>query len=468
MRRIPCILLATAALAQDTATIDWSKALTTAFADAKKRQKPIMICVNAKFVRGSDKVEPAAKGLREVVYKDERVVAKSRDFVCAMITPSSGTQEFGELRLLGIEGDIVSPQHIFVHPEGDRILARKEYWSHGKGEPAVKALLALMDEAQKALAGPDEKADGKVGGPSGDRAGWIAERIREVAEGNRPTCKRAVELLIEHDKDGDCLTPLLALLPEQKKENERLVVVVRALGRDGVHAAAPPVAEFLSHKEDAVRGNAAVTLEYIGSRDRKVVSALRKAASREKDEAIANHMYRALGRCGVGDGGARSALLKAAASGKSEFASYGPAIGLSYFEGDRRAARGVEKILKRLGVPGGRRGAGQNAVKRGVVSWTLASIGDEDSGDFVREELLAKLEHTQAFWVEPLRRFYESVAKKCDGDAEAMAAVEQGVRGIVAFVRGAGGAEERTLRDDYRKGREGAGFEPRGERLLGD
>ena len=55
------------------------------------------------------------------------------------------------LRLLGIEGDIVSPQHIFVHPSGDKILLRREYWSHGKGEEAVTALLAMMAGARRAV-----------------------------------------------------------------------------------------------------------------------------------------------------------------------------------------------------------------------------------------------------------------------------------------------------------------------------
>ncbi len=138
-------------------------------------------------------------------------------------------------------------------------------------------------------------------------------------------------------------------------------------------------------------------------------------------------MYRALGRCGVGDAKVRALLLKKSDSAKSEFASYGPTIGLAYFEGDAKAARGVEKILKKIGVPGSRRGGGQNTVKRGLLSWTLASIGDPKSAQFMREELIARLENVQAFWVDGLVRFYDAVAIKCEGDASAMAGIEAGV-----------------------------------------
>ncbi|MFQ5843826.1 MAG: hypothetical protein ACE5JG_02445, partial [Planctomycetota bacterium] len=273
-------------------------------------------------------------------------------------------------------------------------------------------------------------------------------------------------------KSGDCTTPLVLLLREHRKSRALLVDLIRGLGRDHLLVAALPIAQFLAHKEEAVRGNAAVSLEYIGSRDKKVISALLRAVGRERDEAIANHMYRALGRCGVEDGKARSLLLKKCAGAKSEFASYGPTIALAYFEGDPKAARGVEKVLKRIGVPGGKRGGGQNTVKRGVLSWTLASIGDAKSGAFVRGELMAKLKNIKAFWVEGLWSFYRAVARKCEGKERGLEGIEQGVRGFVAFARGADlgryGAETRNLMDAYRKNRGAAGFVPQGDSLLGD
>ncbi len=465
-------LLASAAFAQEANAISWSKNLETAFADAKAKQKILMICVNAKYVDGKKTMESANNGLREVVYKDAAVVAKSREFVCALFTPGSKSSEFGDLRVLGIEGDIVSPQHIFVHPDGSEILLRREYWSHGKGEPAVKALLALMEEAQKKLAGGNAKppASPKApAAPAGDeRPAWIRDRIQEVIDGKDR--ERTIGLLIRSDKSGDCRTPVILLLIEHKKNTALLVDLIRGLGRDKLPDADLPIAELLTHRDKKVRGNAAVSLEYIGSRDKRVVAGLLRAVGKEKDEAIANHMYRALARCGVKDNKARAILLKKCGNAKSEFASYGPTIGLAYFEGDKKAARGVEKVLKRIGVPGSKRGGGQNTVKRSVLCWTLASIGDAKSSTFMKDELMAKLKNIKAWWVEGLWSFYRRVARKCEGKGS-MAEIDGHVRGVVAYVKrtdlGRYGAESRSLMDEYRKDRKAADFTPKGDYLLG-
>ena len=436
-----------------------------------------MICVNAKHVAGRATEEPAAKGLRDVVYKDARVVERSRAFVCVLLTSEGSADDYGELRTLGIDGDIVSPQHIFVHPDGTAILYRKEYWSYGQSEPAVQALLDMMEKAQAKLKGgeseaaPDASSDAAEPAPEGDqRAPWIADLVQQVVEQGGRDRQLALDRLVKADRDGDCTEPLIALLPLHKKNALLLEAIVRALGRDGLERAALPLTDFLDHKIESLRANAAVSLEYIGSRDKKVVAALSKAADREKDAGIANHVYRALGRCGVGNPKARDLLLKKAAAGKSEFASYGPCIGLAYFQGDGKATRGVEKLLKQLGIPGSRRGGGQNTVKRGVLSWTLASIGDEKSAEFVREELIAKLANIQAFWVDGLRGFWVSVAERCDGDESQMPGIVAGVRIIVGFARqgdlGRYGAETRSLMDDARKDRDTSTFEPLGDYLL--
>ncbi len=312
-------------------------------------------------------------------------------------------------------------------------------------------------------------AEDKVPADGDARAAWILDRLREVAEGSKTARVRAVDALIRGDKSADCTTPLLKLLGEHKKNTALLIDVIRGVGRDGLNDAALVLPGFLSHKDAAVRANAAVSLEYIGCTEKNVVAALRKAAGKEKDEEIANHMYRALGRCGVKDKAARSTLLKKCGSAKTEFASYGPAIGLAYFKGDKRVARGVEKIVRKVGVPGGR-GSDQNMVKRGVFCWTLASIGDPKSAKMIREELLARLKNVKALWVPPLRSFYRVVAYHCEG-ADKMSDIEEGVRGFAAFAKGANPGryqkEARSMMDEYRKGREAGGFTPKGDYLLG-
>ena len=319
-------------------------------------------------------------------------------------------------------------------------------------------------------AGEDPPAKAVPAPDAGEaRAAWMAERVALVA-GAGATSEQAIGQLLAADRGGDCTGPLIALLSDRTRFAGVLVLIVRALGRDGLVAAAPPIAGLLDHKDPAVVANAAVSLEYIGCSDKKVIAALRRLAESSPDETIASHAWRALGRCGRADAGVRALLLDKAASGKSEFATFGPCIGLVYFEQNEAAMRGVEKLLKTIGVPGSRRGGGTNTVKRGLVSWTLAQIGDRKSATFVREELIEGLKNVKAFWVEGLATFWATVAEVCDGRKERIAEVEAGVRVFVQFAKLGDlqryGAEVRNLDDAARKGRASTGFRPKGDGLL--
>jgi hypothetical protein len=482
-------------------TVLWVRDLPKAFARAKETDQILMICVNAKFVMGNKREEPAAKGLREVVYKDIRVVGKSRQFVCAFITPEGNSADYGELRALGIEGRIVSPQHIFVSPDGTRILERLEYWSYGQGDTAVKELLAMMERAQAKLKSaaetplPEAPDAGGTDDPqpsliapdaqhAKERTDWIQRMLEHVRTADETRRREALSSLVSNDKDGDCIDPLIAMLPEQEKNVPVLTDMIRALGRNELLKAADPIAEHLGHKDDLVRGNAAVSLEYIGSSEKGVLGELKKRAAKEKNEQIANHLYRALGRCGAGDAKVRALLLKKAEGAKSEFASFGPIIGLAYFDGDKKAMRAVEKMLKKIG-PGGGRGGWRNSIKRGFLCWTLASIGDEKSAEFIREDMLPQIENMRGRWAGPLQDFYGAVATACDGDDEALGRVEEGVARIISFARGGwngngggnnggrGGGpapddeESPELQDECRRGRDTTTFEPKGDSISG-
>ena len=493
---IACAALLVAAAVGDTAraedppadnstAIVWSADLPTALREAKDADRVLMICINAKNVDGRETEEPAAKILRETVYPDARVVKVARDLVCVLLTKAGTSAEYDALRALGVEGAIISPQHIFVAPEGDRILLREEYWPHGAGEQAVEMMIQMMHRAQRLWKDPDAGSDPGVAKPGAnepapgpaapegepERAAWIAERIAKVPASGSERDDALAEL-VSADRDGDCTAPLIALLPTYAKEKETstLWALVRVLGRPGLDAAALPIAELLRHKDATIVANAAVSLEYIGNGEKKVIAALKKLAEKSKDGVIANHAYRALGRCGRENAKVRSLLLKQAGNAKSEFASYGPCMGLAYFEGDAKAMRGVEKVLKLIGIPGGRRAGGQNTVKRGLVSWTLASIGDAKSAEFMREEMVDGLRNVKAFWVDGLRSFWETCADVCDGEKGRLGEVEAGVGGFVQFSKRANlkryGAEIRPLMDGARKGREAADFKPKGDNLL--
>ena len=325
---------------------------------------------------------------------------------------------------------------------------------------------AQPDKAQKvALGDPPKDAAARVA--------WIARMIERFVASSGADRDAVIKKLAVADEHGDCTGPLVAYLPRNPNNTTLLLAIIRGLGRDGLMHAAPAIAAQLTHKNKSVRSNAAVSLEYIGCGDKQVLAALRKLTAKERDTAIANHAYRALGRCGSKDAKVRALLLKRAISVKSEYASYGPCIGLAYFKGDEKAVRGVEKLLKKIGVPSGGGAFGAtNAVKRSLVSWTLANIGGEKSAEFVRGDLMARLKHTKAPWVEGQLNFWHRVSRACDGEPGMMPFVEGGVRGAVKYVKGLKleryGAETRNLMDDARKGRTGSGFTPKGDHVLND
>ena len=130
------------------ATIDWQPTVVGAFESAKKQSKPLFIAINAEHVDGKyGREEPAGKELREHTYHDPAVVAKSRQFVCVLVKPDGTSVDYAELKTrLGIQGDIVSPQHLFAHLDG-ALIDRKEYWKFSAGAASVEALLAMMDSA---------------------------------------------------------------------------------------------------------------------------------------------------------------------------------------------------------------------------------------------------------------------------------------------------------------------------------
>ena len=423
--------------------VDWQPGLIAAFDLAKKEGKPLFLAINAEHVLGRSRVEPAGKELREHTYLDPAVVAKSRAFVCVLLRPDGTGADYDELRSrLGIQGEIVSPQHVFVHADG-ALIDRKEYWSYGPGAPSVTALLALMDGALAAhKAKLDMNAAGGVGTPEERRAMWIRERLAKVRAGASDHAARDVSIqeLVRGDQKGDCVTPLCALLLEPKKDPDTVVAIVRGLGKPGLEAAVVPVAGMLDDSTDAVRSNAAVTLEYIGSAT--AIEALTKRLTKEKDELVRNNCCRALGRCGVKQEAVRKTLLRELQTAKTNKLSTGPAIGLSYFERDAEAARGIEKIL----------GPGVDWQKRAFALYALTQIRDPKSADFVKEKVL-KGEKNQAAL--PFLNAVVAVLAGTDANGQATRDVTRGMESAVGTLGDIGG--------DARKGRDQAEFVPNGE-----
>jgi hypothetical protein len=431
---------------------------------AKKEGKPVMICVNAERVDGG-KREPAGKELREHTYLDPQVVAKSRKFVCAMLKPEGASADYAELRKrIGLDGDIVSPQHIFMYSDGT-LIRREEYWRHGVGKQAVDALLEMMDSALTAESmhkstpppptagappaggatppapegGPAPAPTGPVpGSPEAQRAAWITSTLDLVRKGSAEAAKRdeAIRQLVTQDQKGDCIEPLSLLLADLKKDPPSQVAILRGLGKPGRVIAAPAVQTLLNAQDEAVRSNAAVTLEYIG--DPRSVDALAKRLPQERDEVVWGNVIRAMGRCGAKQEAVRKSVLHEIAGARNNTFSAAATMAIAYFEGDAEAARELEKLTKKEG----------DWLKRSVMLWALTEIGDKKSADFVKKEILPSTKDMRAIG------YLNGVIGKLEGGGG-----DDIVNGGMGFIL----AASKLLLDPARKGRDQSEFKPKGE-----
>ena len=423
--------------------IAWAESLPKAFERGTKDGLPIFIAINSVRVDGG-RVEPAGAMLRDSVYKDPAVVAKSKSFSCALLKSDGNSADYGELRgRYAIDGMIVSPQHILAHADGT-LIERREYWSVEGVEASVAALVQMMDAAlaaHRAKASGAGAAAGSAASPEAQRADWIRERLERVRRGSAEPEARdlAAKELVAGDKAGDCVEPLCGVMLEMKKDPESRCAILKALGSPGLEIALPSVLQMLDDKEPDVRSNAAVTLEYIGSA--KTVEPLMKRVGREKVDVVANNVFRALGRCGAKQEPVRKILVREMGSAKSELAFAGPAIGLAYFEKDAEAARALERQAKKEG----------DRVKRGFLLWALTEVKDPQSAQFVKKEIIPSESNRLAL------AFDQSVYEVLSGDANQNArdTIDNGMGFLVRSVGGVGGSARRD-RDQTR-------FKPKGE-----
>lgn len=428
--------------------IAWQQGVTGGFELARKEGKPLFIAINAAFVDGG-RAEPAGKELRENTYRAAAVVAKSAQFVCVMLKPDGTSADYGELRSrFGMEGLVVSPQHVFVHADGT-LIDRHEYWPHPHGQASVDALLKLMDAALAAHrlktgagAPPPTPADG---GGADARAAWLRDLVAKLFDATLDPDTRAAagKELIRGDQQHDALEHVCRFLAESRKDKETPIRVelVRALGKPGLEYVVPTLNALLDDKHEELRSNVAVTLEYVGSQ--RSIDALTKRLGKEKDEETYNNVARALGRCGAMLEPVRKTLLREATSAKSDKLAAGPCIGLAYFEKDAETARGIEKLLEKYGG---------YSSRRTFLVWALTEVRDRKSADVIREKLLKRENNMYA--IAFLQGAVSVISGADEGGTGAMA-VEGGLGWAIGAVGGIGGAARRD--------RDPSEFKPKGE-----
>ncbi len=449
--------------------IAWHPKVADAIAAAKRDGKPLFVAINASKVDGG-KAEPAGRELRDNTYRDPAVVEKSKGFACVIVYADASGTDFDELRSRFPLGSlIVSPQHIFAYSDGT-LYEKREYWSHAHGQPSVDALLDMMTRALAAEAahagtpplaappapvaptGPAVPVDPAMAGepgmaadpaaPATDlRAAWIEKAIDRIkATADALARASAIREFLAQDQKDDCVHALLSLAIEAQKDTALRIAIVRGLGRPGLEVAVPTLLGFLDEKVDDVRSNTIVSLEYIGSQT--AVEALTKRLSREKNEQIYANVCRALGRCGAKLETARKQLVRELGSSRNDVQFAGAAIGLAHFEKDADAARALEHEIKK-------NGAGN---KRGFALWALTEIMDPKSAEFVKKEVLANEKNV---WVRPFVSAVYNILSDNAGEGSGTA-VSGGMSYIVGTIPGG-------IADSARRGREDAGYQPKGE-----
>ena len=372
--------------------IDWVGDFDEAFALAKERKCPVMVCINSK-----DR-EKANEATAKELYRDPEFVELSRSFVMVVMSTlthkeSGPCPRFGKVtctehlqcwqalaakygdRFVSPEakGEMISPQHAWFSADG-ALLARKEYWMD-KHE-LLQRMRRALEEKEK---GPGEEAppgSPPAGTPLSDtersdlaKAEGKDAEARKMALGNllateKPHVRAAVIDLLDRTNDVDVKCD-----------------AIRALGKAQVMDARAAIEAHLEHKEALVRSFAAVALEYLAQKES--VAPLLKRAKSERDPTARKNACRALGACGglVADEEAAAALLKTVSGDKQAMIRKHAALALKAYEGEKARPLVVTK-LEQLAAK-----TKDRTVRAGIV-YALAYVGNRETTEPVFRKIL--------------------------------------------------------------------------------
>jgi HEAT repeat protein len=279
--------------------IVWRGGLESALEKAKAEKLPLMIAFNMDGEWAND-------SMVNEVYRDAKVVGRSRKFLCLVASKDdheavkegdrSVCSRFGSVTceehkevekaarrlFLGGRTLVNAPQHVFVAPSG-LLLFRREWLISADG------LATLMARALKeAEVDPGAVAESLPAG-SFDREKWLESAREKGIEKQRDRLERLVGL--DHPDAQALLEDEFERTPGPGR-----VEVLRAMGEPGYERALPFLQKVAAGRDGLLRRHAIVSLEIVGSG--KVVDPLLEAAKRESDKAILKELLRALAKLG--------------------------------------------------------------------------------------------------------------------------------------------------------------------------
>lgn len=353
--------------------VAWEKDYDAALARAKAEGKALFVAVNMDGERANDT-------LAEKVYQDKEVVALSEKLVCLVASrdehagAGKACPRFGavscaehlavearvrkELLKPGPDGAVVSPQHVFLGPDGAVLMSVP--YEIGKQE-LLWCLVTALEKADPAA---------KMAMPAGARAPrrLIMAGVYESgdpATATRPLSEDELEETIAQIRAGlrgeEAVNAYFRVIstdhPDAVKfvTNElkgavfglRVELRIRLLHGIGVYSPPsfwPALELYVKDQDEATRNEVAVALEQLAAPES--VKDLRAAFDKEKVPSIQRNLLRALGTAGADDKNARKLLLKEARSDKDPAMQLTAVLALGPHHADEEAGELLRTTLR--------------------------------------------------------------------------------------------------------------------------
>jgi hypothetical protein len=324
-----------------------------------------------------------------------------------------------------LQGFVVAPQHLFLGPDGKVILsvpyeisAAELEWCFAtalqKAAPELK--LALPPQARMprrvVLGGVYDPASGEVGAAPPTHK-EVEELIKELRKGRMD--KDGIAMMLRLLLTDDPLA--LEFVGQELKGSDTLGGgrgggggggVNAGLGRGGsgkherilraIGELSPPaywamVADFLDDNEVALRSEAAVALEQLGTGE--ALRDLQNQLAKEQDPLVQGRLLRAIGSSAPADPKVHALLLKREKSEKKPEVRAAAIAALGWLDADPAVDAELESLLAKSGTPERSCAIGAMALSRSerwkpLLEKSLAEAQDEDSKKLLQAGLDAQ------------------------------------------------------------------------------
>ncbi|MCC7169669.1 MAG: HEAT repeat domain-containing protein [Planctomycetes bacterium] len=349
--------------AASAAGIEWQPSFDDVVARAKAEKKVVFIAVNMDRERANDRLVADH-------YKDAtlaKLASHTLNLFCSRFDHASGEKpcpRAGSVACsahMAVEkavrakilkpadgGDVVSPQHVFLDPDGKVILSVQYEISKAELEWCFVTALRKVDPAFAWTLSGGARAprrlvmDGVVSGEAMEQAPTKqeVEQILERLKRGEPAREMREEILRLFKSDDPRAKEYVGNLLTSKGANREnwITILVHELGRSSPQDWSELAIRFLEDARVEVRAEAAVALEQLA--DPKSLADVTKAFKREKEDSVKRELLRAIASTGRADKKTAATLTEQFTKAKDEATRCAALIGAAALE-DSKAARAL-------------------------------------------------------------------------------------------------------------------------------